>query len=98
MSNKVCVPNKTQGLRLSMFNMTTGVNELKTLAKHISCEYMRKCDGRKCNSYHKWNNNKYRCECKKKNIINVKNIIFGILLLVVAKIVNSCEVLSTIHC
>ena len=35
---------------------------------------------------------------KKKNIINVKNIIFGILLLVVAKIVNSYEVLSTIHC
>ena len=35
LSNKVCVPNKTQDLDLSMFNMITGINELRTL-KHIS--------------------------------------------------------------
>ena len=39
--NEVCVPNKTEGLNLIVFNMITGINELKTLAKHISCE--RKC-------------------------------------------------------
>ena len=33
--NKVCVPNKTEDLYLSMFNMITGINELKTLTKHI---------------------------------------------------------------
>ena len=27
-----------------------------------------KTDGRKCNSNHKWNNNKCRCECKKHHI------------------------------
>ena len=36
LSNKVCVPNKTEDLNLSMFNMITGINKLKTLAKHIS--------------------------------------------------------------
>ena len=36
--NKVCVPNKTEDLNLSMFNIITGINELKTLIKHISCE------------------------------------------------------------
>ena len=33
--NKVCVPNKTEDLNLSKFNMITGINESKTLAKHI---------------------------------------------------------------
>ena len=50
LSNKVCVPNKTEDLNLSVFNMITGINESKTLAKHISCECKCRCDGRKCNS------------------------------------------------
>ena len=37
LSNKVCIPNKTKDLSLSMFNMTTGINESKMLTKHISC-------------------------------------------------------------
>ena len=46
-SNKVCVPNKTEDLNLRVFNMITGINESKTLAKHISCECKCKFDGRK---------------------------------------------------
>ena len=34
LSNKVCVPNKTEDLNLSVFNIITGINELKTLLKH----------------------------------------------------------------
>ena len=37
LSNKACVPNKTEHLNLSVFNMITGINEFKTLTKHISC-------------------------------------------------------------
>ena len=48
--NKVCVLNKTEDLNLSVFNMITGINESKTLAKHISSKYKCKFDGRKCNS------------------------------------------------
>ena len=36
LSNKVCIPNKTEDVNLSVFNMITGINELKTLTKHIS--------------------------------------------------------------
>ena len=50
LSNKVCVPNETEDLNLSVFNMITGINELKTLTKHISCECECKFDGTKCNS------------------------------------------------
>ena len=44
--------------------MITGINELKTLTKHISCECKCKFSGSKCNSNQKWNNDKCRCECK----------------------------------
>ena len=54
LSNKVCVPNKTEDLNLIMLNMITGINESKTLTKYISC----KLDGRKYNSNQWCNNNK----------------------------------------
>ena len=34
LSSILCVPNKTEGLNLSMFNMITERNESKTLTKH----------------------------------------------------------------
>ena len=73
-SNKVCVPNKTEDLNLSVFNMITQINELKTLRKHISCKCKCKFDGRKCNQ--KRNNNKCRRECKKHHTCE-KNYIWN---------------------
>ena len=64
LSDKVCVPNNKEDLNLSMPNMITGIDELETLRKHISCECKRKFDRRKCNSNQKKNNAKCRCECK----------------------------------
>ena len=58
LSNKVCIPNKTEDLNLRVFNMITGINESKTLTKHISCKCKRKFDGTKCNSNQRWNNDK----------------------------------------
>ena len=49
----------------SMFNMITGINESKTVTKHISCECKCKFNGRKWNSDQWWNKNKYWCQCKK---------------------------------
>ena len=31
-----CIPNKTEDLNLSIFNMITGINQSKTLTKHLS--------------------------------------------------------------
>ena len=31
----------------------------------MSCECKCRFDGRKCNPYQWWNNDKYLCECKK---------------------------------
>ena len=49
LSNKVCVPNKMEDLNIGMFNMMIGINELKTLTRHISYECKCKFDKRKCN-------------------------------------------------
>ena len=38
LSNKVRIPNKTEHLNQSVFNMITGINVSKTLTNHISCE------------------------------------------------------------
>ena len=45
--NKVCVPDKTEDLNLSVFNLTKGINESKTLTKHISCYCKCKFHGTK---------------------------------------------------
>ena len=36
LSNKGCISNKIEHLNLNVFNMITGINELKTIKKHIS--------------------------------------------------------------
>ena len=45
LSNKMCVPNKTEDLNLIVLSMITKINESKTLAKDMSCEC--KFNGRK---------------------------------------------------
>ena len=53
LSYKVCIPNKAKELNLSIFNMITGINELKTLTKQTKTltnwKHKRKCrfDGKK---------------------------------------------------
>ena len=41
--------------------MITGINESKTLTKHISRECKCRFDGRKCNS-NQWSNNDNECK------------------------------------
>ena len=68
LSNKVCVPNKTEDLNLSVFNLIIRINESKTLAKHLPCERKCRFGGKKCNSDQWWNNNKCWCECKQHHV------------------------------
>ena len=63
--------------------MITGINELERLTKHVSCKYECKFHAEKCNSVNVRGSGKIR-----KNIVFVKKIIFGILLHVVAKMVD----------
>ena len=64
LSDRICVPNKTEDVNLIVFNMIIRINELKTLANHISCKCKCKFDNRKCKSNQKWVKNKCQCDCK----------------------------------
>ena len=79
LSNKVCVPNKTEDLNLSMFNMITGINESKTLTKHIPCECKCKFDGRKCNSDQWW-----KVTCKTQNFYTLPPFLLTTIALLIA--------------
>ena len=86
LSSKVCVPNKTEDLNLSVFNIITGINESKTLTKHISFEYKCKFDGKiviQINSRIMIN-----VHVSVKHVIDVKKILFGIVLRVIVKMEN----------
>ena len=58
----MCVPNETEELNLSVFNMIKGINESKVLTKHI--QYECKCifEGKKSDQW--WRNAKCLCESK----------------------------------
>ena len=51
-----------------MFNIIIGVNESKTLTKHVSCKCNCKFDGKSCNSDQWQNNVKCQCECRKHHV------------------------------
>ena len=78
-AGRICVPNKTKGVNLSVFNMITRINETKKLTKDISCECKCKFNDRKCNPNQEWNNNNCRCECKspRKNRLCGKDCIWN---------------------
>ena len=68
LSNKLCVPYKTEDLNLSVFNIITRINESKTLKNYILCEDECKFNGRECKSDQWWNNDKGWSECKKRQV------------------------------
>ena len=55
-------------LNLIVFIIITGINEPKTLTKHVLYECESKFDGLKCKSNQWWNNDRCRYECKKINV------------------------------
>ena len=75
-----------EDLNLRVFNRITGINESKTLTKHVSCECKRKFDERKCNSID--GGITINVDVSVKNMIYVKKVIFRILSHVVVKIEN----------
>ena len=49
LSNKACIPNKTEDLSTHVFNVIPEKNESKILTKSISCKCKCRFHGKKCN-------------------------------------------------
>ena len=85
MSNKVCIPNKTEDLNLSVFTLITGMNESKTLTKHIHVNV--NVDLTEENISQSNGGIMINVYVNVKNMY-VKEIMFGILLHVIVKMEN----------
>ena len=72
-------------MNVKVFNTMAGINESKSVVKHVSCNCKRRFNGIKYNSKQKWNNEQCQCECKKtsKNIY-MREIMYRILAYVLA--------------
>ena len=61
---KMCVPDIVKNLNVKVFNLMSRTNE----TRHIKCRETYKCkcrlDASVCNNKQRWNEYKYRCECK----------------------------------
>ena len=57
--------NIIQDINIKVFSVITNNNEVKTMAKHISCDYKYKFNSTTCHSNQKWNDKTCQCECKK---------------------------------
>ena len=86
LSNKLCVPNKTDHLNIHVFNMIIGINESKILTKHNHANL--NVNSTEENVIQIKSGISINVDVSIKNIIHVKKNIFGILLHVVAKMVN----------
>ena len=86
LSNKARVPNKTEDLYLSVFNIVTRINESKTLIMHISCECVCKSDGQ--NAIQINGAITMNVDVSVKDTIYLKKIIFEIPVHVLAKMGN----------
>ena len=86
LSNKVCIQNKTEDLNLSLFNMITGRNELKTSKNifHVSANVnLTEQNVSQING-----GIRISVDLNIKKFIYVKKIMFGILLHVIVKMEN----------
>ena len=72
LSTKICVPSKKKYV-----NMTTGINEGKTLVKHIFCGIKCKFYSTTCNLNNKWNDGKCQCDCQKYHLCKKDNRILA---------------------
>ena len=86
LSNKVCIPNKTEDLNLSMFSMITWKNESKILTK--TCHTNVNVNLMEENVIQSKNGITINFNASAKTMIYVKKIILVILLHVVKKMEN----------
>ena len=89
LSNRVCIPNKMEDLNVRVFNTITGINESKLLTKQILCKCECKFDGRKLTQVKSGITVSVDVSVKiLEKLIYARKVKFGILLHVVAKMLN----------
>ena len=74
LSNKACVSQQNGRFKSKHVQHNYRNKWIEKISKHISYQWRYRFDGRKCNSNHWGNNDKYIFECKKHNVCEIYHI------------------------
>ena len=61
---KICVPDVIKDLNVKVFNLMSITNETRFIKWHETCKCVCRLDGIVCNNKQRWNEDKFRYECK----------------------------------
>ena len=61
---KICVPDVVKNLNVKVFNLMSRTNETRHIKWHEMCKCECRLDASVCNNKQRWNDDKFRCECK----------------------------------
>ena len=60
----MCVPDVVKNLNAKAFNLLSRTNETRYIKWHETCKCKCRTEASVCNNKQRWNDDKYRCECK----------------------------------
>ena len=58
---------KIKNTNLKVFNLMSRTNETRYIKLHKTCKCKCRLDASICNNKQRWNDDKFRCECKRIN-------------------------------
>ena len=61
---KLCVSDVVKNLNLKLFNLMSRTNGTRHIEQHKTWKCKCRLDASVCNNEQRWNDDKYRCECK----------------------------------
>ena len=59
-----CVPDVVKNLNVKVFNIVSGTNETRRIERNEMCKSECRFNSSVCDDKQRWNDDKYRCECK----------------------------------
>ena len=61
---KLCALDVVKNINLKVFNLMSRTNETRHIRFHETCKYKCRQDTSVCINNQRWNEDKYKCECK----------------------------------
>ena len=62
--SKLCIPYVAKNMNIKVFNLMSRINETRHASWHRTCTCKCRLDADVYNDNHRWNSDKFRCECQ----------------------------------
>ena len=87
---KLCVSDIVKNINVKVFNLISRINETRHTIWYETCKFICRLSASICNNKQRWNEDKYRCECREdliyKEICDIG--FFGIRAIVLVNVIN----------